>query len=99
MARNVRQKNFGSGDPLLDFAAGMVPGIRSANIFGRNPDVDAGVQESVWNIGGLWAGPTSAQKIQLVSTSAQDDAVTGNGAQVVTVVGLTSWSSDSTVEI
>jgi len=90
MARNVRNKLFGTGDPQLDMAVGMVPGVRTRNAFAINTDIDAGVAETLWNVGGDWVGPTTPQTLTLVSDSADDDAVTGQGAWEVTVVGLSS---------
>lgn len=99
MPRNIRSKSFGTGSSALDLAAGLIPGVRTRNAFGINRDIDNGVAETIWNVGGLWAGPTVAQQLEIVSDNAADDAATGEGAWELTIVGLESWDADGvTVE-
>jgi len=93
MANNTRSKTFGTGDPRLDLAAGLIPGIRSRSANGVNLDLDTGVEETLWNVGGLYTGPTAAQTLTLVSDNAADDGVTGQGAQKIKITGLTSFES------
>jgi len=93
MASNTRQKNYGTGDPKLDLASRLIPGVRSRSAFGVNTDLDSGIEETVWNVGGLWTGLTAAQTLDIVSDNADDDAATGQGAWEVEILGLTSFDS------
>lgn len=55
--------------------------------FGRNVDVDTGGIEDIWDTGGSWVGPTTAQLHNIRSTSASD-AAAGAGARTLQVFGL-----------
>jgi hypothetical protein len=57
--------------------------------FGRNPDIDTGAAEDVWEGGGLYTFDTTAQSLEILSSSTDDDgAPAGIGAQTMTVIGL-----------
>lgn len=77
-------------DPSMPFGdragVGLLTGVSSVQVYGRNTDVDAGT-EDVWETGGTWAPPTAARIHTLVSSSAQD-AVGGSGIAVVTVEAI-----------
>lgn len=78
-----------SGTFAIDACLGQVTGVSCLNKFGENPDVDTGGAESVWDGGGLypWASLASAQALEIVSASANDDSA-GTGARTVEVQGL-----------
>lgn len=68
-------------------AFGFVAGAFAETRNGRNPDIDTGAKEDLWNVGGLWTPITTAQTISIVSTSANDTAA-GTGAQTAELRGL-----------
>lgn len=74
----------------LRLVAGRAPGCRVVDIVFRNPDVDTGtVPETVSPIGGLVALRSAAAVVELVSSSTADDgAPAGTGAQIIRVYGL-----------
>lgn len=75
-------------DWLQAISFGQVPGHRVFQVQGLNPDVDAGtVPEAIIPQGGLYQWLTSAQAMQIVSTSA-DDSAAGTGMRTVLVQGL-----------
>jgi hypothetical protein len=55
--------------------------------FGRNPDIDTGAAEDVWEGGGLYTFDTTAQSLEILSSSASD-AAAGTGARIVSLIGL-----------
>lgn len=57
--------------------------------FGRNDDIDSGIEEDIWDSGGVKSILTSAETMSVVSTSANDD-LNGSGAWYVQVGGLDS---------
>lgn len=63
------------------------PGQYFFYTYGRNPDVDTGAPEDIWNVGGLWVPPTAARIHDIVSDDANDTAA-GTGAQQVRCTGL-----------
>lgn len=68
---------------------GLVSGAKMINKFGRNPDVDTGAEQAVWNGGGLYTGhPTgAAETIEVFSDSASDTAA-GTGMRTMQIDGL-----------
>ena len=78
-----------NGTSGLEIAKGNVAGTKAINKFGHNPSVTTGTDpEDVWGGGGLYAFyPTTAQSLELVSDSTDDDAA-GIGALTVQVYGL-----------
>ena len=75
---------------LYEAAAGRVPGYSVGRKFGRNPDIDTGSPEDIWNGGGLYTGfPTtgSAETVDVVSSST-NDAAAGTGARTINLFGL-----------
>jgi len=66
---------------------GLIPGVSRFTVQGHNTDVDTGsVPEDVWQFGGLYPFPTSAQSLEVLSSSAADTAA-GTGARSVRVTG------------
>lgn len=61
----------------LAMQRGLVPGHVIVNKFGRNPDLDTGGVEDVWNGGGVYTGfPTGAPEVfQAFSSSASDTGI------------------------
>lgn len=78
---------FATTDPALETGKGLVSGSSALLKFGRNPDVDTGGYEDVWDGGATWVAPTEARVHDVVSSSANDDAA-GTGARTVVVIGL-----------
>lgn len=75
-------------DYYMEVARGNVPGQSSINKFGNNPSTNAG--DDIWGGGGTYAFyPTTAQSMDIVSTSTADDTG-GTGAIKVVVEGLDS---------
>lgn len=76
-------------DRFLAIAKGDVTGHSLMLKFGRNPDIDTGAAEDVWEGGGLYTFDTTAQSLEIVSSSTDDDGdPAGTGARTVTVIGL-----------
>ena len=76
MAREIdgklRVASDGWGDFRFSLATGKVLGLTTRELYGDNPDIN-GTLEPVWNTGGNFPYPTSAQTVSIVSTSANDD--------------------------
>jgi hypothetical protein len=71
---------------MLAVAMGLIPGMSHINKFGRNAAATSG--DDVWDGGGVYAFfPATAQTVQAVSTSTDDDAG-GIGALTMQVYGL-----------
>lgn len=69
---------------------GQFPRYSSNNKFGYNNSVGTS-QEEIWNVGGVEAYLSSAETMNIVSTSVEDDAdknPAGTGAYTLTIVGL-----------
>lgn len=76
-------------DPFLMVARGNFVDAESINQFGRNPDIDAGVAEDVWETGGNYIWQATAQTLTIVSTSVNDDgAPAGTGLWNLIIYGL-----------
>lgn len=77
MAREIdgklRVASDGWGDFRFSLATDKVLGLSTREIYGDNQDIN-GTLEPIWNTGGNFPYPTSAQTVSLVSTSANDDA-------------------------
>jgi hypothetical protein len=71
----------------IELALGNVSSYNYINKFGANTDIDAGVTEDVWDGGGIYPWPTSAQTTTVASTSANDTSG-GTGARTVAIQGL-----------
>lgn len=85
-------------DFLIEVKKGNVSGHSLVQKFGQNPDVDSGTTpEAIWTVGGTYNWLTTAQTLDVVSTSTADDAdPAGTGAQTVTIQGLdSSWNEQT----
>lgn len=78
----------------LQVARGQVPGHRIVHVFGYNPDVDAGVEETVWTYGGLYAHLASPSVLRVSSDSTSDTAA-GTGARTVFVEGINGTGAEA----
>ena len=73
---------------MLEVSKGNVPGHTAINKFGQNPTADTG--DDIWGGDGTYDFyPSTAQSMEILSTSASDD-VGGTGAIQVLVQGLDS---------
>ncbi len=78
-------------DWLTEVSRGKILGAAHVNTFGHNADVDSGVVEDVWENGGTLTRMTSAETMNIVSTSTSDDgSPVGVGARTVNISGLDS---------
>lgn len=84
-----------SKDFYFEVASGNIEGYSSVNKFGHNPTSTTG-GEDVWMGGGTYAFyPTTAQSMEIVSSSGLDDSA-GIGARQVMVFGLDeNWAEIS----
>lgn len=71
----------------------IILGRQTIPVVGFNPDIDIGVVEDLWPIGGLIDFPSVAGQVSIVSSSAVDTSA-GTGAQAVIIFGI----DDSFVE-
>jgi hypothetical protein len=80
------------------------PGLSAVNKFGRNSDVDSGIDTDIWD-GATGAAPIyippTAARVHAVTSGHADDTALGPGAQAVEVQGLdASWRLQAeTVEL
>jgi len=83
------QTQYGKNEAFaLQVARGLIPGHTALSIFGYNGDVDTS-EESVWPDGSTVPHPTTASKLNIVSTSTDDDgSPAGTGARTVYIEGL-----------
>lgn len=72
---------------MLAIAEGDVSGHSVLLKFGRNADVDTGGVETIWEGGGAYPFPSTAQSLEAVSSSVDDDSA-GTGARTITLIGL-----------
>ena len=67
---------------------GAVPGAARVVLLGHNPDIDTGTDpEDVWGFGGLYPFQSTAQTLEVLSSSVNDTSV-GTGARTVLISGL-----------
>jgi hypothetical protein len=80
-----------------EVSAGRVSGASWVLIRGHNPDIDSAASEDIWEGGGTLSYLTSAETMDIVSTSASDDfSPAGTGAQTVLVAGVDgTWAAVS----
>jgi hypothetical protein len=83
------QTQYGKNEDFnLEVSRGLIPGHTAVSIFGYNGDVDTS-EESVWPDGSTVPHPTTASKLNIVSTSTDDDgSPAGTGARTVYIEGL-----------
>lgn len=75
-------------DPFLEISRGKLTGKSHINKFGRNPHIEVSVKEDIWDVGGFYTFLTSAETIQISSSSAADTHTTGIGARTIAISGL-----------
>lgn len=71
----------------LQVARGLIGGHSVVHVFGYNPDIDSGTEETVWTYGGLYshiAEPT----VLKISSGSTADAAAGTGARTVFILGV-----------
>ena len=82
-------------DRLLAISEGLVPGHSLMLKFGRNPDIDTGAAEDVWEGGGTYPFQSTAKSLEVLSDSTSDTS-TGVGARTITLIGLDSSLNEQT---
>lgn len=75
-----------SPEYYLAIQMGRVKGARCGTKWGADHAVTTSLSD-IWTIGGTYPWPTSANTLELISSSANDTAA-GSGAQTVTIYGL-----------
>lgn len=88
----MSQSYYGEPDPrsfLLEVAKGNIPGHSLKILRGNNIDLDDGVAEDLWEQGGTIAYLSSAETMNMVSSSTDDD-VAGTGALTLLLEGTDS---------
>ena len=76
-------------DFFLEVSKGLAPDHIAVNKYGRNIDIDTGsTPELVWPPGGTYEFLTTASRVRVQSTSAQDTYGTGTGGYSVVLEGL-----------
>lgn len=76
-------------DPHIALKRGKVQGSTPYDIYGINADVTTA--EDIWNQGGTYAAPATAEVVNVVSGSANDDgAPAGTGARTIRLYGVDS---------
>ena len=79
---------FGLNDFFLEVAKGNVDGHSIVIIRGHNPDIDSATSEDIWEAGGTLSRLTSAETMDIVSSSSNDDGSPGGtGARTVVIAG------------
>ena len=72
-----------------DIALGRREGATTWNKWGYNQDVDTASAETIWSFGGTFVPLSSAETMDVVSTSTDDDAG-GTGATAIVIYGVDS---------
>jgi len=102
--KHIKGKLRTSSMPYLyDIAEGNVDNHEAFRTFGYNGDVGTAF-EDIWEVGGSYVNPTSAMGMELVSSSVEDDiltggAVAGTGVHKVEIHYLDSNYTEQTEEI
>lgn len=77
----------------LQVSRDLVAGHRIEHIFGFNGDIDAGVEETIWTHGGVFAHLDTPTVLKISSGSASDTAA-GTGARTVYILGINGDGSE-----
>ena len=90
MAYEIRSiSQVGTSEPFeLQVARGQIPGHSTIHVFGHNPDVDNGVEATVWPIPGAILGHPVSPTIMKISSSNANDTAAGTGARTVRILGI-----------
>lgn len=97
---------FGNSDFMLEVARGNVTGFSQVNKFGENQNIASGTTEDIWDGGGTYVYPSTAD-ITHVSMAADQVAARGETIEVqgldtdwaLTVQDLTLDASDTTTAV
>lgn len=90
-AANPLPVSMTAQDFFLEVARGNISGMSSVQKFGRNNDIDSAAEEDVWAGGGSRAYLSSAETMDVSSTSTNDDGSPGGtGARTMVIEGLDS---------
>lgn len=79
----------------LTVAKGDIANHEIRHIFGYNPDVDSGSEETIWTAGGLYVHLDTPAIMTVSSTSANDTSA-GTGARSVFIRGINSTGNEAT---
>lgn len=83
-----------------EVAEGLRQGYTTWNKWGYNADIDTGVTETVWSVGGTWTPIVTARTLSVVSTSTADDgSPAGTGANTVIIYGVDANWNEQTVTV
>lgn len=77
----------------LQVARGLIGGHRVEHVFGFNPDIDSGVEETIWTAGGLYTHLTEPTVLKISSGSTADTSA-GTGARTVYILGVNGDGSE-----
>lgn len=94
--KTVKLIDYASGslwvtDFFLEVSRGNVAGYSTVQKFGRNDDIDSAAAEDVWAGGGTRVYLSSAETMDVSSTSTNDDGdPVGTGAHTIMIEGLDS---------
>lgn len=79
----------GTTEPFeLQLSRGQISGHNVLHLFGHNPDVDDGVEATVWPVSGSLLGYPSSPTVMKISSSSTDDTSAGTGARTVKILGI-----------
>ena len=78
----------GVRDFFFEIGRGAVAKHSSIIIRGHNPDIDTAAEEDLWEAGGTLTYLTSAETMNIVSTSTNDASPSGSGGRTVLVSGV-----------
>jgi len=78
----------GVRDFFFEIGRGAVAKHSSLIIRGHNPDIDTAAEEDLWEAGGTLSYLTSAETMDIVSTSTNDASPSGTGGRTVLVSGV-----------
>ena len=89
MAQDFDSTSVRPSEFKYEVAEGLRQGYETWNKWGYNADVDGATVETVWSVGGLFTPIVSAETLNVVSTSTDDDgSPAGTGAQSVIIYGV-----------
>jgi len=89
---------FGSKDWLIEVNKGNIPGHSLIHKFGHNNDVDAGVEEDIWETGGSYVPLIAGVQFEVASSSV-NDAAAGTHARTIILHLLKSDFTETTETI
>lgn len=80
---------IGTTEPFeLQVSRGQIYGHSVVHVFGHNPDVDDGVEATVWPVSGALLGHPPSPTIMKISSSSANDTAAGTGARTVRILGI-----------